>query len=249
MIAFTTPYITKRAIVCFHPAFIIVDWAYPTCRITLDKDGLKAASFHPRRWQNPCLVVRKTRVLVHTFEEKHTRKKCARAKRAGFFSFFSPPRYLLYPPARFILLHLLLSLSLILLNSFVSPPPRCHNKPLVYSESSLSTILTFCSLSSVSTILNRSFSLSPSLRFTIPFMHERLYSLRFILDLLVDDRVKLCLKFSSFPSMMDGSFEELKERVFDYAWVWMSFFLNFIRNFALWLSFNLKLVKTKRFDL
>lgn len=138
------------------------------------------------------------------------------------------------------------SLSLILLNSFVSPPPRCHNKPLVYSESSLSTILTFCSLSSVSTILNRSFSFSLSLRFTIPFMHERLYSLCFILDLLVDDRVKLCLKFSSFPSMMDGSFEELKERVFD--WVWTSFFLNFIRNFALWLSFN-QLVKTKRFDL
>lgn len=176
------------------------------------KSCLLSSSLH---WQNLCLVVRKTRVLVHTFEEKHTRKKCARAKRAGFFPFFSPPRYLLYPPARFILLHLLLSLSLILLNSFVSPPPRCHNKPLVYSESSLSTILTFCSLSSVSTILNRSFSFSLSLRFTIPFMHERLYSLRFILDLLVDDRVKLCLKFSSFPSMTDGSFEELKKRVFD----------------------------------
>lgn len=52
------------------------------------KSCLLSSSLH---WQNLCLVVRKTRVLVHTFEEKHMRKKCARAKRAGFFSFFSPP--------------------------------------------------------------------------------------------------------------------------------------------------------------
>lgn len=216
MIAFTTPYITKRAIVCFHPAFIIVDWAYPTCRITLDKDGLKAASFHPRCIGKICVSSYEKLECLCIRLKRNTRGRNVHARKGQDFSLSFPLHVTFYIPRHVLYFCiLLLSLSLSLLNSFVSPPPRCHNKPLVYSESSLSTILTFCSLSSVSTILNRSFSLSPSLRFTIPFMHERLYSLCFILDLLVDDRVKLCLKFSSFPSMMDGSFEELKKRVFD----------------------------------
>lgn len=145
MIAFTTPYIhTQNEQSFVHPAFIIVDWAYPTCRITLDRDrrGLKAVSFHPRSSvsslaKSVCrFVVRKRRVVVHTFAqgERHA-EDCARAKRAAarifLFLFFLLPSTL---PFIFLgtfytsvsSLTLLLSLSLILLNSFVSPLRR-HN--------------------------------------------------------------------------------------------------------------------------
>lgn len=146
MIAFTTPYIhTQNEQSFVHPAFIIVDWAYPTCRITLDRDrrGLKAVSFHPRSSvsslaKSVCrFVVRKRRVVVHTFAqgERHA-EDCARAKRAAarifLFLFFLLPSTL---PFIFLgtfytsvsSLTLLLSLSLILLNSFVSPLRRHNN--------------------------------------------------------------------------------------------------------------------------
>lgn len=171
MIAFTTPYITKRAIVCFHPAFIIVDWAYPTCRITLDKDGLKAASFHPRCIGKICVSSYEKLECLCIRLKRNTRGRNVHARKGQDFSLSFPLHVTFYIPRHVLYFCiLLLSLSLSLLNSFVSPPPRCHNKPLVYSESSLSTILTFCSLSSVSTIylIDLSLSLLPCvLRFLL----------------------------------------------------------------------------------